>query len=64
MVPCFENLERSRVRSPKIYPRGTDLLRRLVIVYPGPEPYDLDEHTRVIAFEDLGTELARLGRKE
>jgi predicted AAA+ superfamily ATPase len=37
-------------------------LRRLLVVYPGPEPYDLDEHTRVIPFEDLGTELARLGR--
>jgi predicted AAA+ superfamily ATPase len=38
-------------------------LRRLLVVYPGPEPYDLDEHTRVIPFEDLGGELSRLERQ-
>lgn len=35
-------------------------LRRLLIVYPGREPYDLDRDARVIPFEHLGAELGKL----
>ncbi len=34
-------------------------LHRLLVVYPGSEPYDLDEHTRVIPFEQLRGEISR-----
>jgi hypothetical protein len=37
-------------------------LQRLLVVYPGPEPYDLDDHTRVVPFDRLRAEIASIYR--